>query len=152
MSAEPIDWDSLVWRLHDVIAGRTCLADADGHVYLLNPCYDRRKRLTIEVYRDGRFDPAWTTCEKARADIPAEARALFQVRKRWAWPKARRKPKAHQARLRSAGMDPDAHFYQIATWHDPAKCLAHLRRHLPGLHPISGAEHDAAVRARQEAA
>jgi hypothetical protein len=113
----------------------------------------RRKRLTIDIWRDGTFDQEWANCYASRDEIPAIARALFPVRKQFRFPKLRQQKLSQRKRRAYAelGMDPDAAYYQIASWHDPAKCLAHLRRHLPGLHVISPEEHDAVAAARREA-
>ena len=142
------DWADVCSRLHHH-GWRVCLADSDGHVYLLHPRLGKAMRLCIDLFRDGVFLPEWARCYPTRDAVPADARAMFPVRKRWQWPKLRKKKMSKSSRRAylDCGLDPDAHFYQIVEWHNPPACLAHLRRHLPGLHEITPKEHDAVAKA-----
>jgi hypothetical protein len=130
-----------------------CLRDAAGAVYLLRTGLDKHHRISVGVFVNGKINPDWFRCVPRLEDASPETRALFRMRKRYAWPKQRRLPKRQRDRLKQhTGIDVDAHHYQAVLWHDPDACLAHLRKRLPGLRRISAADHDAAVQACQEAA
>lgn len=153
--AEPdaTDWERVVSDLHLPGLGDTPLRADDGHVYLVRSGFDKRKRLTIEIYRDGRCDKNWFGCTTTKEGIPADARALFVVRGKPKWPTLARKKltKRDIIRYREIGIDPAERIYQISLWHDPARCIAHLRRHLPGLRVITREEHNAAAQAAEAA-
>lgn len=151
MADAETDWGLLAERLHQPSwLGTVTLEDRRGHLYLLQPCLDKRKRLTIEIIRDGRVDPDWFGCHPAAADIPSTARDLYPVRKHWRWPKLRRASKRQQAAAKSVGIDADDCYYQIDVWHDPAKCLRHMRKRICGLREIPRVEYEDRMRARSE--